>query len=654
MIFFYCNMPLRSFTLIFLLLPCIGVCQYQRADSLEIIIKNAPNDAAKVLRLNELVTILRERNNTKALHYAQEALELASKLNYEAGLGPAKENLGWIYYRFGNLSEAFQLSTDALALSELQFDTATMARSLNSIAAIYFDQKLYPQAITYFRRTYALNEKTGDLATAARTLSNIAYVLLHTNRYDSAVIYAQRAYDLSNRSGNNYSKSAVLRMLGDIDLFRKDYEGAEEKFSKALLLARMDGKTYHQASILRRIGNLYLQQNHTDKALQYFFENTALAKKYGYQDELENTYKLVAQAFITKKNHTKALEYQTAYQRIHDSLYDKRNSEYLALQQARFDSEIKETQIELLTKDAELKQEEINNQRVWIYFSFGCLSLMLMLALVLFYNNRLRKRSHDNLAEKNREIAQQAMQLSNVNDTKDKLFSIISHDLRGPLASLRGLMNLVGETGLTQEEFQYASNTLKQNLDAVQENLENLLYWAQSQLKGLQVNMESTSVKMVADDIIALYAGAAKSKDISILNELEQDHCVLVDKNHLRMIFRNLISNAIKFNSQRGLVVIAQKRFADYMEVSVSDSGVGMRASDVVKLFNAETHFTKLGTHQEKGVGIGLLLIKEFIEHNEGTIAVQSAEGKGTTFTFRLKLDMATVKREEGALSSSF
>lgn len=277
-----------------------------------------------------------------------------------------------------------------------------------------------------------------------------------------------------------------------------------------------------------------------------------------------------------------------------------------------------------------------------------------MLASVLFYNNRLRKRSHDNLAEKNIEIAQQALQLSNMNDTKDKLFSIISHDLRGPLASLRGLMNLVGETGLTQEEFQQASNTLKLSLDAVQENLENLLYWAQSQLKGLQVNMEPTSVKHVADEMIALYAEAAKSKDVSILNELENDQHVVVDKNHLRMIFRNLISNAIKFNAKQGMIVISQKQFGNYMEVSVSDSGVGMRASDVVKLFNAETHFTKLGTNQEKGVGIGLLLIKEFIEHNEGSISVESAEGKGTTFTFRLKLDMSRIKKEEGALSSSF
>jgi two-component system sensor histidine kinase/response regulator len=647
-------MRLRSVTLtLFLLFPMVAQSQYQKADSLENIIKTTSDDSARVRALNQLVTILRERNNTKAFRYAQQAHELAIKINYQAGLGAAQENLGWIYYRLGNLSEAFQLSVDALQTSELQYDTAIMARSINSIAAIYFEQKLFTQANNYFRRAYDLNERIGDHAMAARLQANIAYVHLRDNQFDSATFYAKRAYELSNKVGDKYTKSAVLRVLGDIDAYKKDFSSAMLKFSLALELARSDGKTYHESSVLRRIGNLYLERNEPDKALHFFFENVTLAKKYGYKDELESTYKLIANAFVKKKNHQKALEYQTAYQEIHDSLYNQKNSEYLALQQTRFDSEIKGTQIELLTKDAELKQKEINNQRVWIYFSFGCLTLVLFIVLVLIYNNQIKKRAHDKLAEKNREIAKQALQLSNMNDTKDKLFSIISHDLRGPLASLRGLMNLVVDAGISQEEFQYASNTLKQNLDSVQENLENLLYWAQSQLKGLQVNKESVSVKQIADDIIALYDETARSKDVTIINELESGQYILVDKNHLRMIFRNLLSNAIKFNSQRGLVTISQRIQDDVIEISVSDSGVGIRSADIVKLFNAETHFTKLGTNQEKGVGIGLLLIKEFIEHNEGTISVRSEEGKGTTFMFSLKLDK-TFAKKEGALSSSF
>jgi tetratricopeptide (TPR) repeat protein len=536
----------------------VAFCQYQSIDSLEYTIQHDVEDGTKVIHLNRLVTILRERNNTKAFRYAQQAYELAQKLNYQAGLAPAEENLAWIYYRLGNLSEAFQLSVSALQTSELQFDTATMARSINSIAAIYFEQKLFAQANNYFRRAYKLNEMIGDHATAARILANIAYVHLRNNQYDSAILFSQRAYDASNHVQDKYTRSAVLRVLGDIDVYKKDYQDALIKFSQALQLARTDNKTYHEASVLRRIGHLYLERNQPDNALKYLLENVTLAKRYGYQDELESTYKLISSAFLAKRNHSKALEYQTAYQLIHDSLYDQKNSEYLALQQARFDSKMKETQIELLTKDAELKQEEINNQRVWIYFSFGCLTLVLIIVFVLIYNNQIKKRAHDKLADKNREIALQAFQLGNMNEIKSKLFSIISHDLRGPLASLRGLMNLVEDTGLTQEEFQYASNTLKQNLDSVQENLENLLYWSQSQLKGLQVNIEPTCAKEIADNIITLYDETARSKNVTIVNELEKDLHVRADKNHLRMIFRNLLSNAIKFNSHKGVVTISQ------------------------------------------------------------------------------------------------
>jgi signal transduction histidine kinase len=645
-------MLLRVVTLILLLLPLQGICQNALVDSLENVVESLPDDSTKVNTLNHLVNILRLQDNAQALAYAEKSKELASRLEYKSGLGYALENLGWMYYRRGDYSTAFEHFTDGLTIGQQNNDGSLQARCLNDVALINVEQKLYDQGKKHLREALRLAESFHDHETAARTLGNLA-MFYRSSNVDSSRYFSEKALAMATLAKSDYLKSYTWRILAELDLKEKNYLGALQKLNMSLLLARQLRNPYLETAILRRFGKLYLDQSQPDRAITYLYQSNAIAKRYRYPREQEQTYQLMVEAYKDKNNIAKAFEYQSAYLHLHDSLYDQQNTEYLALQQARFDTRLKEAQIELLTKDTRLKQEEINNQRVWIYFSLGCLLLLVLLMFVLFYSNQLKRRAHDRLAEKNREIQQQAFELASINDTKDKLFAIISHDLRGPLASLRGLVNLVEGPGLTQEEFQYASQVLKQNLDSVQENLENLLYWAQSQLKGLQVNPEVVSVKHVADSTIGLYTEAAKGKHVTITNNLDESLRVRVDSNHLRMIFRNLLSNAIKFNGQAGHITINQKIHDEFVDISVSDSGVGMTDEDVIRLFKADTHFTKPGTNQEKGVGIGLMLIKEFIERNGGTIAVSSKEGKGTSFTFTLRYDRTAVQQKEIALSSS-
>jgi signal transduction histidine kinase len=262
---------------------------------------------------------------------------------------------------------------------------------------------------------------------------------------------------------------------------------------------------------------------------------------------------------------------------------------------------------------------------------------------VLLYINRYTMRAKKELEEKNKAINTQALQLRNLNATKDKLFSIISHDLRSPLAGLKALMELVGTPGLRQEEFISITKVLKRNLDTVHEDLDNLLMWAQTQLKGLQASPESFELKTLADEKITLLKELANGKRISIVNEIDEDAIVYADRNHISLVLRNLIGNAIKFNEHGGTIQLSSRDMGGHQEVSVADSGIGISLDDIHKLFNAETHFTKPGTNQERGVGIGLLLTKEFIENNHGSIWVTSELGKGTTFTFTVKSNVAAV-----------
>jgi two-component system, sensor histidine kinase and response regulator len=618
------------------LLFVISLCyaQQNHIDSLENLVRTTPDDTTKVWHLNRLVTSLREGDNNKALTYANQAKDLAEALNYKRGLAWALENLGWLSYRKGDDSKAFQLTTEALRISESFKDYPAIARCLNSIASTYYEQEQYDIALNNFKAALEAAKLGKDKIAIARSLNNVAYTMMYLGKYDSASIQAERAVKSSQLAQSTYLEGFAYRTLGDIDLHFDRVEASLAKFRNTLRLAENSHNMFLKTSTMHRVGKAYILLNQPDQALNLLLENIQLAKKFGYRDEVEFALKLTSEAYAAKNLPAKAYEYQSRYLQLHDSLYDQRNSEHLAVMQARFEAPLKEAEIELLKKDAQIKQQEINGQKIWMYFTIGLLSLAAILVFVLLYSNWIKRKANDLLETKNQEIQAQALQLSNLNSTKDKLISIISHDVRGPLASLRGLVNIICTGGLTQQEFLLHSLKVRQNLDAVQEDLDNLLYWAQSQLHGLQINCEELKVRAIVDEKIKLFKEAADRKELTIINEITEELAVLADKNHLGLILRNLMANAIKFNMRGGSIRIQEKRTGDHVEISVIDSGVGIKSSDLKRLFNAETHFSNLGTDDEKGAGIGLLLTKEFIEKNGGSIWVTSEVGKGSTFTF--------------------
>jgi len=636
-------MRYRSLLLCFLLAAQVpfGYGQKIDVDSLLNVIKATPADTSRVSQLNLLVSTIRERDNNEARKYAHEARDLALLLNYRPGLAKALENLGWIYYRRGEYSEAFVASAEAVKIAESMGDKHTMVKCINTIAAVRIEQKQYAEGIANFKKAYHLSAEIDDRLTMARSINNIAYCFFQNEEVDSSAFYAKWALQLSRRAGAEYMVAFALRTLGDVDMARGKYQEALSTFHEVLRTAARLSNVFLQVSTTHRIGKAYYVLGRNAEALRALSANLDVAARFGFKSELERSLKLIAEIHASMGEMHRAYDYQLRYLTVHDSLQLQRSNEEMSMMQARFDSEMKEARIELLTKEAQLKQEEFNSQRLWMYFSIGCLSLMVILAFVLLYSNRLKKKANDTLAMKNEEIAHQAAQLKSLNATKDKLFSIISHDLRSPLASLRGLVSVLGLGGLTADEFIESSRKLRKNLDSVQGDLDNLLLWAQSQLNGLQCNPVTIRLRTVVEEKIELFTEAARQKDVTILNEIDDSLSIVADRNHIGLIIRNLLANAIKFNRPGGLIRIVEQRVGEFFEISVIDTGIGMSERDVKRLFNAATHFTNPGTHQEKGAGIGLLLAKEFVEKAGCSIWATSEMGKGSAFTFTVKPDVS-------------
>jgi signal transduction histidine kinase len=249
------------------------------------------------------------------------------------------------------------------------------------------------------------------------------------------------------------------------------------------------------------------------------------------------------------------------------------------------------------------------------------------------------------LEEKNEEIEQQnfilnqkSNELEKVNATKDKLFGIIGHDLRSPINSLKGLMDMLANQYISAEEFVMFSAKLQTGVEHAHFTLNNLLEWANSQMKGLVADPIMTNLAELGEENFNFLGQLASAKKIEMSNQIDPNLEAFIDPDQINLVFRNLISNAIKFTPENGKITLQSKKEADFCEIAITDTGVGMSDENVAKLFNKTTHFTTYGTANEKGTGLGLLLCQEMIEKNGGTIWAESEVGKGTAFKFRLPL----------------
>ncbi|WP_430401230.1 PAS domain-containing sensor histidine kinase [Flavobacterium sp.] len=248
---------------------------------------------------------------------------------------------------------------------------------------------------------------------------------------------------------------------------------------------------------------------------------------------------------------------------------------------------------------------------------------------------------HDITERKKSEISlkESEQQLKELNTTKDKLFSIIAHDLRTPFTNIIGLTGLLIDNSIDYEESEKYIKILNSSAKNTLILLDNLLNWAKSQTGQLIFKPEKIIISNVIQEIIALNKLHADTKSISVSYTSSNDLEVFADVNMLRTVLRNLISNAIKFTNTGGHINVKSILKNNHVEISISDNGIGMNEEKHKFLFEIISNTTTLGTANENGSGLGLVLCKEFVNKNGGTIWAESEEGKGSCFKFTLPLN---------------
>lgn len=248
------------------------------------------------------------------------------------------------------------------------------------------------------------------------------------------------------------------------------------------------------------------------------------------------------------------------------------------------------------------------------------------------------KKNNDEITEQSLVIAKQHEELQKINKLKDKIFSIISHDIRSPLVSLSGLLQLFDEEEISLEDLRKYTGLVQLGLNSVKSLMDNLLSWAQSQLDNEKDTKTDINVYEIIEEIFELFNEKAKKKNLTFKNHVDHSDMINGDKNVVSFIIRNLVANAVKFTPEGGVITIHNEYSNNYLKIFVKDTGTGMSAKTLGSLFK-DTRVSLKGTSGEMGTGIGLMLCKELAEQNKGSIFVTSELGKGSVFSFTIPFE---------------
>ncbi len=600
---------------------------------------SSAKDTNAVIIMNQLAEHFQDKNTDSALHFAQISFELSSTLNYSKGIIVALNNIGWIYYRKGNYQKASQYAFEALKYGEQFSNNYEQGKAYNTVGAVLSDQNKFEQALDYFRHSLVHFEKANDSFGIGRILNNLSFNAYQLKWHDSAIHYGLKALKNNQRLNNPYPLAFTYRTLGDIYNSLGRTSNALTLFYTGAHLAEKIENQYLLISFLTRIGEVHRNKNKTDSALFYYHNAQSLAAKHGFRSIHAEALYGLAKTYSQSRNHSAAYEYISKYTLLNDSLLNAKNIETLSMLQTNYDAEKKESQIQLLKKEQELHEVEILQQRKFTWLiAVGGMVVLIGLCLIM-HRYKLEKKSRQKIDEQAVELKRINEQLIESLKFKNNILSILSHDLRSPLSTLMATISLLDMNVLSEEEFKNLRIELNKQIHTINTTLDSVLRWAMSEVKSdLKATVEKINLRALAQKNIELLESTAKLKNVRLKN-LVDDSQAFGDMNQVDMIFRNLISNAIKFSFEnREIEIWNEREEYNYQKIFIRDYGVGISKNYASNIFNKSARFTTKGTKNEGGTGLGLILCKEFVELNGGSINFLSEEGKGTTFYFTLPL----------------
>jgi len=554
-----------------------------------------------------------------ALDFGFKAKTLAIKNQDEKSAAIADNYIAWIYEQLGFLDRSLNYALQALKLFKKIEDKKNTAEAYKNIGNIFKQLKNNTQAMEHYIKSLQIFEKIEDKKNTARVLNNIGNIYIDSNQEYLALDYYQRCLAIVEKLDWKIGELVARANIASV------YSGTGEsnrslKYNlETLEIAEKIGQKRLLAVLLSNIAVDYRILGQYKKALHYIYQALDIAKKIKNKDIIRNFYEELFYIYEAMKNYEKAFFYFKLYKKTNDEIFSEESQKNISQLWLKFKTENKEKEIVQLTQDNRIKQLKLERQKLMRNFLVLVSFLIFVLAVVTFNRYRTKRRAEQQLKKSEK-------QLRVMNTAKDKLFSIIAHDLESPLSGLilsTGYLEKKYHT-LDQIEIKDFHHRIYENASQMAKLLDNLLHWAASQLGNIKVAPEVIDLYDLTNDSLQLMENIARDKKIRLVSHIQKNTLAWGDKQMVEIIMRNLVSNAIKYSNSNNEVQITSTSCRNFLEVTVADNGPGIPEEKQKTLFDPYINNSTAGTAGEKGIGLGLVLCKEFVEKNNGTIRVES------------------------------
>jgi len=621
---------LKYVCILLLVLPLWLNAQTPYLDSLTRELNNAttPNEKMYILRL----IASDEPDSEKRIAYANQLKDLAVAHDNFFFHHAAELQLG-IAYRFrGDLSRSLFHLLNSLEIAKENDDEKSIGASYGEIAATYASQGDLELAVSYSNKIIELFRQQQDTFNLTIALLNTAYDYYTLDKLDTSLMYGREAEFLAQRFSDiePERRASLLAYISGNTAITQGALGQKEKaiesLNESIETLKAVSDYYAVADFMKFMGEIQFDLGKVDEAEKNATEALKLAEVYGMSELSRDLNLLLFRINNSRGNAGEALKYHLAYTSLADSLENKNVIREMAKQRSAFELAQKESEVALLKAQRKNQQAVVIIATV-VVFAFA----ILVIVIFIYYRSKIRV---------NRLLTKQKASLERLNETKDKFFSIISHDLRGPISSLMGVSHLIRHFVEDKDEDQLLkmADHMEMTIEQLTVLLDNLLNWAMQQQGHFPNVPEKVNLNGMGKEIVGMFSNMAAGKKIDLSFQAEEDFMLWVDRNSVHTIIRNLINNAIKFTNEAGEITCELHRNGDFAKLRVIDNGIGIPKDRMNRLFKLSGERSTYGTAGEKGLGLGLQLVYEFVKMNGGTIDVESEENVGTTFTVNLLL----------------
>lgn len=595
-----------------------------------------------------------------ALQTAKRALSIQRELQNTRNITSLLLSISISYLKLSSYDNSLEYALEMLSIHEENKYSNGIASASNQIGHVYFRLKQYDDALYYYKRTLSQDLENVSMKYKAAAYRGMAAVEETKNNNIEGLKFAKKAIEIYRDIKNNTGITSSINTIADIYQNMGKNSEAIDYCLDGLAIARKINNHWIEASFSLHLGELSIS-NDINKAQEYIHTALKIAVKIKAKSIELDAYNTLVQLESKKGNYKQALKYsEKAFKLTNDLSIDTVNDRVAELkiiqeieEKEREIDRLKNTakinalelerqasELDLLNKERIISSLQLKSEKLNYKFLISIIVFIATALLLLYLRYRLFKRTQRKIESQSNDIHIKNKKLEELNATKDRFFSIISHDLRNPISSIVSLAKMLREnlTNYTPAELKTYIDAIYESSDQTYKLLNDLLSWATMQLRNTEPAPSTCSIIDITNSAIKHLEILTKEKNIFIENMINKDLFIYVDKNMINTVIRNLLANAIKFTPKNGRINILNEINDNYVTIHIKDFGSGISKKDQTDIFHIDKIISRKGTDGETGTGLGLSLCKDLVEKNGSELKLTSELGKGSDFFFTLPI----------------